>query len=652
MIRILLVDDQKSVRERLKSLLETEEDFEIVGMADNGYDAIEQVKLLQPDVVLMDMEMPDIDGVLATKIISHSAPQTKVLVLSSHDSNEYVAKSIYAGAKGYILKGAPAQELRDAVRFVDRGYMQIAPGLFEKFMPNSAGGTLPPPSGITPLSAVKSGSKSSDNVDRRLTPSVELTGFEMVKAAPAAAMQPAAADLDFDRPSELILDITAERTGRSIGWYQAGALILAGLGLTGGLYLLRQGLNNPTPTLTTEEQNQQLQETPFTGKVEPQQVTKINATVPGFITEVKVKTGDAVAKGDILMAIRNVDAERANNEKVIQQQQANIQQEKAAQQQATQQQAVQQQQLQTVSGQQQAAQQRVNDLKLSIQNYNSTLAPLRQQVAAANVQAATVASAAAAIPLRQKQEAINRAKAIYTRNTATYQRLAEYQASGAISQERLSQAQKDMEVAQFDLNSAQADYDAAVASNRANASKQASLAKQTQLQQQLSLKEQEGQLRQLQEQLRVAQSDYQQLSTRRQQLQKQSVTPATTTPATAAANLQPVIVTIAASTDGTIVELPINAGDQIFTGNKLIGIANVSKLKVTMDIEVDRAKLLKAGQTALIKVGSGVDAQELTGTIGKIDSPNEAQKQKVEIDFTNPKPTAIVGQAATVYFNP
>ena len=77
MIRILLVDDQKSIRERLKSLLETEPDFDIVGMVDNGYDAIEQVKLLLPDVVLMDMEMPDIDGVLATKIISHSSLKTK-----------------------------------------------------------------------------------------------------------------------------------------------------------------------------------------------------------------------------------------------------------------------------------------------------------------------------------------------------------------------------------------------------------------------------------------------------------------------------------------------------------------------------------------------------------------------------------------------
>ena len=81
MIRILLVDDQKSIRERLKSLLETEPDFDIVGMVDNGYDAIEQVKLLLPDVVLMDMEMPDIDGVLATQRFENICLQHILILL-------------------------------------------------------------------------------------------------------------------------------------------------------------------------------------------------------------------------------------------------------------------------------------------------------------------------------------------------------------------------------------------------------------------------------------------------------------------------------------------------------------------------------------------------------------------------------------------
>ena len=223
MIRILLVDDQKSIRERLKSLLETEPDFDIVGMVDNGDDAIEQVKLLIPDVVLMDMEMPDIDGVLATKIISHSSLKTKILVLSSHDSDEYVADSIHAGANGYILKGAPAQEICDAVRFVNRGYIQIAPGLFEQFIPNK-------------IEAGTSASTRNSNTQIDYPQGLELTGINKRK----------------NKVTNLgasLAIISLLRSRRSIGWYRTTALLLAGLGLTGSLYLFRQSANNPADNL-------------------------------------------------------------------------------------------------------------------------------------------------------------------------------------------------------------------------------------------------------------------------------------------------------------------------------------------------------------------------------------------------------------------
>lgn len=223
MIRILLVDDQKSIRERLKSLLETEPDFDIVGMVDNGYDAIEQVKLLIPDVVLMDMEMPDIDGVLATKIISHSSLKTKILVLSSHDSDEYVADSIHAGANGYILKGAPAQEICDAVRFVNRGYIQIAPGLFEQFIPNK-------------IEAGTSASTRNSNTQIDYPQGLELTGINKRK----------------NKVTNLgasLAIISLLRSRRSIGWYRTTALLLAGLGLTGSLYLFRQSANKPADNL-------------------------------------------------------------------------------------------------------------------------------------------------------------------------------------------------------------------------------------------------------------------------------------------------------------------------------------------------------------------------------------------------------------------
>jgi DNA-binding NarL/FixJ family response regulator/uncharacterized protein involved in exopolysaccharide biosynthesis len=132
MIRILLVDDQKSIRESLKMILESAPDLQVVGTASDGHTAIEQVSYLKPDVVLIDMEMPGLDGVSATQIISEQYADVKVLVLSMHDDEALIAKSTHAGALGYLLKNTPPQELRAAVRFVQLGYPQYGPGLLDK----------------------------------------------------------------------------------------------------------------------------------------------------------------------------------------------------------------------------------------------------------------------------------------------------------------------------------------------------------------------------------------------------------------------------------------------------------------------------------------------------------------------------------------
>lgn len=130
-IRVLIVDDQKMIREGLKALIKTENDIEIIGVADDGKHGIKQVESLRPDVVLMDMEMPGMNGMEATKIICQKFPEVKVLVLSTFDTQEYVARSLNSGAMGYLLKGTPARELIDAVRSVHRGYAQIGPGVYQ-----------------------------------------------------------------------------------------------------------------------------------------------------------------------------------------------------------------------------------------------------------------------------------------------------------------------------------------------------------------------------------------------------------------------------------------------------------------------------------------------------------------------------------------
>ena len=133
-IRILLVDDQSFARRFVARSLEFHNDCEIVGTADNGKDAIAQVELLKPDVVLIDLEMPEMDGVTATEIIVTRFPQSKILILSSHETGEYLQKALRAGAKGYLLKGSPSKELRSAIHSVYRGYTQLSPGLIERVL--------------------------------------------------------------------------------------------------------------------------------------------------------------------------------------------------------------------------------------------------------------------------------------------------------------------------------------------------------------------------------------------------------------------------------------------------------------------------------------------------------------------------------------
>lgn len=134
MIRLLVVDDQNLICQGLKAMLELEPDMEVVGTAEHGEAAIEQVAILQPDLVLMDVRMPVMDGRAATREICQQFPEVKVIVLSTFDDDQYIADSMRAGAKGYLLKDMPCEELVQSIRLAHRGYTQLAPGLLDKLM--------------------------------------------------------------------------------------------------------------------------------------------------------------------------------------------------------------------------------------------------------------------------------------------------------------------------------------------------------------------------------------------------------------------------------------------------------------------------------------------------------------------------------------
>jgi DNA-binding NarL/FixJ family response regulator len=132
MIRVLVVDDQELVRQGLSGLLATQPDLQIVGEAATGQSAIAQVEQLQPDIVLMDIRMPEMDGVVATREICQRFAATKILVLTTFDDTEYISQAMQFGAKGYLLKDTPIDDIATAIRAVYKGYTYLGPGLYEK----------------------------------------------------------------------------------------------------------------------------------------------------------------------------------------------------------------------------------------------------------------------------------------------------------------------------------------------------------------------------------------------------------------------------------------------------------------------------------------------------------------------------------------
>ena len=139
MIRVLIVDDQKSITEKLTTLLEPEPNLEVVGIAEDGYAAFKRVIELHPDVVLIDLMLPGMDGISTAQIISQNYSDIKLIAWSTFDSQDLVTKFLRVGGKGYLLKDTPLEELLSAIALVDKGYIQISPSLTSKTERNISG---------------------------------------------------------------------------------------------------------------------------------------------------------------------------------------------------------------------------------------------------------------------------------------------------------------------------------------------------------------------------------------------------------------------------------------------------------------------------------------------------------------------------------
>lgn len=134
-IKTLIVDDHPMVADGIQSILESYDDIEVVGTCNSARSAIDQLSTLNPDVILMDLNMPDMGGLTATEIILEQRPGTRILVLSMHDSPEYISSALNHGAMGYVLKDVPTDEIKQAIDVVMSG---------ERYLCTGARGSLEP----------------------------------------------------------------------------------------------------------------------------------------------------------------------------------------------------------------------------------------------------------------------------------------------------------------------------------------------------------------------------------------------------------------------------------------------------------------------------------------------------------------------------
>ena len=134
MIKVLICDDQVVVREGLRAILSTTDEIRVVGEAGSGAEAVEKVAQLQPDVVLMDLKMPGVNGVEATRLIRDRYPDTRVLVLTTYDADEWVFDAVRSGAAGYLLKDTSREGLIEAIRGTFEGKHYIDPDVAGKLM--------------------------------------------------------------------------------------------------------------------------------------------------------------------------------------------------------------------------------------------------------------------------------------------------------------------------------------------------------------------------------------------------------------------------------------------------------------------------------------------------------------------------------------
>ena len=275
-IRILLVDDQNSIRQDLYFSLKDKPKVKIVGSAADGQTAVSQVKTLCPDVALIDIEMPGMNGLMTTQTIKEQHPNTEVIILSSHNDNKYIEQALEAGAKGYLLKSTPALEIVHAIQYVQKGYLQLGPGLSDKLKPQKLAG-------------------ATNNSSNNFSQSLQVTEPNLPKSLAAAkapqqiSQKQKSTPDDWSSMTKELVDTLPRAWTRSL------------------LYFLMVFISIVLPWSMLS----QVDETGSArGKLEPQgKVFTVDAPVAGTVAEVLVKEGQLVNRQQPLLRLESKPVE-------------------------------------------------------------------------------------------------------------------------------------------------------------------------------------------------------------------------------------------------------------------------------------------------------------------------------------------------------
>lgn len=265
-IRILIVDAQNSICERLKLLLETEADLAVVGVAEDGAIAINQVEFLQPDVVLMALEMTDLDGIKATQIIAKRFPDCQILVLTTDDNNEYLNQAISAGAKGYLLKNTPAEELRLAIRLLSKGYSYLGQNLWSEIG----------------FKTVKTDSKNEAKTNLKSTPNFSVSNRKENKLFRAQSLERLSSPERLDQLMQVV---------NPQSWLPL--VTLGSLVVAAGIWSVFGRI-----PVTVEGRGV---------LIYPSKVLPLQAKGQGQLLDLKIKSGDTVKKGQVIAQVEQID---------------------------------------------------------------------------------------------------------------------------------------------------------------------------------------------------------------------------------------------------------------------------------------------------------------------------------------------------------